>query len=58
MSKDAEKEDQGLRCPRCNSAFTPVLYTRKAFRGVRRVRECVHCKTRFTSYERAKKAKE
>ena len=56
MSKDAKQaEDMGLRCPKCNSAFTPVIYTRPAMRGVRRVRECVHCKTRFTSYERSPK---
>lgn len=54
MSKDAN-EDLGLRCPKCNSAFTPVIYTRPSLRGVRRVRECVHCKARFTSYERTPK---
>ena len=44
-----------MRCPFCSSADTKVIDSRLADEGdqVRRRRECVECKERFTSYESA-----
>lgn len=44
--------DLGLRCPRCSSAWSHVLNTRRLTTGqVRRYRQCHHCQTRFTTLE-------
>ena len=44
-----------MRCPFCSSADTKVIDSRVADEGdqVRRRRECIECKERFTSYESA-----
>lgn len=44
-----------MRCPFCSSPDTRVIDSRVADEGdqVRRRRECVECKERFTSYESA-----
>ncbi len=46
-----------MRCPFCRSADTKVVDSRLASEGdqVRRRRECLHCKERFTTYESAEK---
>jgi len=42
-----------MQCPYCQSKDTRVIDTTKDSRGgVRRRRECQHCKQRFSSYER------
>jgi transcriptional repressor NrdR len=42
-----------MQCPYCQSKDTRVIDTTKDRRGgVRRRRECQHCKQRFSSYER------
>ncbi len=43
-----------MRCPYCSNADTKVIDTTHDARGgVRRRRECLSCKERFTTYERA-----
>lgn len=43
-----------MRCPYCQHADTKVIDTTHDARGgVRRRRECLQCKERFTTYERA-----
>ncbi len=43
-----------MRCPYCESEKTRVIDTSHDARGgVRRRRECQHCRERFTTYERA-----
>lgn len=51
--KDRE-DDRGLRCRRCGCRHFWVVYTRHARGGklIRR-RECRHCGTRITTWERA-----
>ncbi|WP_026101078.1 transcriptional regulator NrdR [Synechococcus sp. PCC 7336] len=43
-----------MKCPKCSSANIRVLESRSAEAGqsVRRRRECMECKFRFTTYER------
>lgn len=43
-----------MRCPFCENTETSVVDSRDAEEGkvIRRRRECVACKTRFTTYER------
>ncbi|QIZ69514.1 transcriptional regulator NrdR [Oxynema aestuarii] len=43
-----------MRCPFCQHTESRVLESRSAEAGqsVRRRRECIHCKRRFTTYER------
>ena len=43
-----------MRCPSCLSGNTKVIDSRDVddFRAVRRRRECLKCKNRFTTYER------
>lgn len=43
-----------MRCPFCNAPDTKVIDSRPAGEGdqVRRRRECLQCKERFTTYER------
>ncbi|MEM4325721.1 MAG: transcriptional regulator NrdR [Candidatus Pacearchaeota archaeon] len=40
-----------MRCPRC-SAKTKVINKRDSPKGIRRRRECLKCKKRFTTYEK------
>jgi transcriptional repressor NrdR len=43
-----------MRCPYCNTEDTKVVDTTHDVRGgVRRRRECLKCKQRFSTYERA-----
>jgi transcriptional regulator NrdR family protein len=39
-----------MKCPICNSP-TKVLNSRPREKGVRRIRECVECLTRFSTME-------
>lgn len=39
-------------CPECKTKETKVLDSRNEIRFVRRRRECLHCRFRFTTYER------
>ena len=43
-----------MRCPFCHDAESKVLDSRESHEGavIRRRRECLHCKKRFTTYER------
>lgn len=43
-----------MRCPNCLSLNTKVIDSRDVddFKAIRRRRECVKCKNRFTTYER------
>jgi len=42
-----------MRCPFCHKADSKVIdTTHDSHGGIRRRRECLHCKQRFTSYER------
>jgi transcriptional repressor NrdR len=42
-----------MRCPFCQKADSKVIdTTHDSHGGIRRRRECLHCKQRFTSYER------
>ena len=47
-----------MRCPNCLSLDSKVIDSRDVddFRAVRRRRECLKCKTRFTTYERVELA--
>jgi transcriptional repressor NrdR len=40
-------------CPKCKHSESQVVDSRDATEGVRRRRECLKCKHRFTTYERA-----
>lgn len=52
---NAPQEDrEGLRCPRCNSAWSRVLKTCHVGMMIRRYRECRHCNKRFVTAERVK----
>lgn len=44
---------KGIRCPDCGCPHVPVLYTRPANKGVRRVRGCRNCGRRISTYERS-----
>ena len=41
-----------MRCPYCQHPDSKVIDSRDAEAGVRRRRECLNCKSRFTTYER------
>jgi transcriptional repressor NrdR len=41
-----------MLCPKCNGRETQVVDSREVLDGVRRRRECLTCKYRFTTYER------
>ncbi len=45
-----------MKCPYCKLDNTRVLDTRLIGQGVRRRRECITCKERFTTYERIARA--
>lgn len=45
-----------MKCPYCKLNNTRVLDTRVIGQGVRRRRECLTCKERFTTYERIARA--
>jgi transcriptional regulator NrdR family protein len=49
---ETNEPPKGIRCPACNCAHVPVLYTRPANRGVRRVRACRNCGRRISTFER------
>ena len=40
-----------MRCPHCDHTDTRVVDTRDTSTGIRRRRECLACKGRFTTYE-------
>ncbi len=42
----------GLRCWRCGHQQFRVVYTRRRMDGLYRRRECLRCRTRFTTRER------
>ncbi|GAB4504542.1 MAG: transcriptional regulator NrdR [Anaerolineales bacterium] len=43
-----------MRCPYCQAEDTKVLdTTHDSHGGIRRRRECIHCKQRFSTHERA-----
>ena len=41
-----------MNCPHCNHSESRVLDSREINDGIRRRRECLRCKGRFTTYER------
>jgi transcriptional repressor NrdR len=41
-----------MKCPYCSQRDSRVVDTREVGDGIRRRRECLSCKRRFTSYER------
>ena len=41
-----------MRCPYCGGVESKVIDSRSVGDGIRRRRQCLGCKTRFTSYER------
>ena len=41
-----------LKCPNCGYAESKVIDSRDLAGGVRRRRECLRCRSRFTTYER------
>jgi transcriptional repressor NrdR len=41
-----------MKCPYCSSDLSRVTNKRKSPEGVRRRRECLKCKKRFTTYEK------
>ncbi|MFH1310774.1 MAG: transcriptional regulator NrdR, partial [Nanoarchaeota archaeon] len=45
-----------MDCVYCSSTSSKVTDKRKSGEGVRRRRECLKCKKRFTTYERAEKS--
>jgi len=45
-----------MDCPYCNNLKTRVTDNRRAPEGVRRRRECLKCKKRFTTYEQVAKS--
>ena len=45
-----------MDCPYCGNSKTRVTDNRKAPDGVRRRRECLKCKKRFTTYEKVAKS--
>lgn len=44
-----------MKCPYCSETDTRVIETREAGDSLRRRRECLACKQRFTTYERVEK---
>lgn len=45
-----------MRCPFCGYGESKVIDSRDANEAVRRRRECLHCSSRFTTYERFERA--
>jgi len=45
-----------MECPYCSNTSSKVTDKRKAPRGIRRRRECLKCKKRFTTYEKIEKS--
>ena len=45
-----------MNCPYCGYAHSKVIDSRDASEGVRRRRQCLACKARFTTYERVQPA--
>ncbi len=45
-----------MRCPYCSSPELKVTDKRKSGDGIRRRRECLKCKKRFTTYEKIEKS--
>ncbi len=45
-----------MKCPYCSERNSRVVDTREAGDGIRRRRECLACKQRFTTYERVHSA--
>ena len=45
-----------MQCPYCNHIDSKVTDSRSVERGIRRRRECLACKARFTTYERIDEA--
>lgn len=43
---------QAMQCPYCRSLKNKVTNKRSSPQGIRRRRECLKCKKRFTTYER------
>lgn len=41
-----------MKCPFCHTGESRVIDTRAVGEGIRRRRECQHCRQRFTTYER------
>ena len=41
-----------MKCPYCGSQDSKVVDSRSIDDGIRRRRQCLHCDTRFTTYER------
>ncbi len=47
------KQVKNMICPYCQNSETKVLDSRDSEESVRRRRECLKCKRRYTTYERA-----
>lgn len=45
-----------MECPYCSNKTSKVTDKRKSPRGIRRRRECLNCKKRFTTYERIERS--
>jgi transcriptional repressor NrdR len=45
-----------MKCPYCANAVSKVTNKRESPNGIRRRRECLKCKKRFTTYERIEPA--
>ena len=45
-----------MNCPYCSDEKSKVTDKRKSPEGVRRRRECLKCKKRFTTYEKIEKS--
>ena len=45
-----------MKCPYCANAVSRVTNKRESPNGIRRRRECLRCKKRFTTYERIEPA--
>jgi len=41
-----------MKCPYCGAPDSKVVDSREASQGIRRRRECLFCKARFTTYEK------
>ncbi len=50
-SKERKDRNQGIECPRCGCRHLPVLYTRRRFGRIVRVRRCRHCGRRVVTSE-------
>jgi len=44
---NARAQEQQQKCPVCHQCEVPIV----EHRGIRRRRECSHCRHRFTTYE-------